>query len=528
MMAAGMSAGPMGEWRQLAATALLGTERAGGAAATVGGEPGVLLGKVVTDEAPQHLLNAAAVLGLYTTVGGPGRTPVGEPLPPAHTDDLPEASVRAGGLLTQVLFGEYRHLLDEWCSLAAACGVRAPDELLPALLEAGAAKGGAAGAGAIRPVLGARGAWLAAQNPEWCGLKASGDPAEIWRTGTTVERLAALAGLRRSDPAAARALIAQTWAEENPDDRAAIVECLAVGISQDDEPFLEDALDDKRKPVRLAAGELLARLPESRYRARMLERAQALLSFRWHKALLRERKLELTVRLPESVDKAMARDGVEARKRHGMGEKAAALAQILAGTSLAVLAQDAQADAAKLVAEGRDTEFAEALLRGWSLAAVRQRDAAWAAALLAASGAAPDAFDEDCAAELCASLEPSARESLIVELLGKKGQRLDAASVKGALRGAAHAWSLPFSRAVLAALRGYFATEGARYDHPLRKFVAERVSRHMAPQLAAESAEGWPNGQARWHKGDDDMVHTLAATLAFRQIMHEELRRETR
>ena len=97
-------------------------------------------------------------------------------------------------------------------------------------------------------------------------------------------------------------------------------------MSLDDETFLEAALDDRRKEVRGAAADLLARLPESALRRRALERALPLLKFKSNK--LRRKTIEVT--LPEACDKAMQRDGVEPKPGfRGVGEKAWWLQQML-------------------------------------------------------------------------------------------------------------------------------------------------------------------------------------------------------
>src|SRR5215207_2123584 len=50
-----------------------------------------------------------------------------------------------------------------------------------------------------------------------------------------------------------------------------------TGLSGDDEPFLERALDDKSKGVRTTAARLLSRLPTSAYATRAVARADTIL-----------------------------------------------------------------------------------------------------------------------------------------------------------------------------------------------------------------------------------------------------------
>ena len=83
------------------------------------------------------------------------------------------------------------------------------------------------------------------------------------------------AELRRTDPAPR----ASSWRAPGPpsprSDRARFLAALATGLTVDDDAFLEQALDDRRKEVREAALELLRRLPGSSLGRRMAERARA-------------------------------------------------------------------------------------------------------------------------------------------------------------------------------------------------------------------------------------------------------------
>jgi hypothetical protein len=99
-------------------------------------------------------------------------------------------------------------------------------------------------------VLGERGSWLAAQEPRWAW--AAPLPADdvgreqAWATGERAQRRRLFALLRREQPARARQLLEQGWSEEEPEDRAWLLDALGEGLSPEDEPLLERALDDRR------------------------------------------------------------------------------------------------------------------------------------------------------------------------------------------------------------------------------------------------------------------------------------------
>ena len=102
--------------------------------------------------------------------------------------------------------------------------------------------------------------WLAERNPRWAFVRGAGEDVDaVWADGGTDERRALLERVRRTDPARAREVLEATFADETWEDRVAFLDTLAVGLSDADEPLLERALDDRRKPVRDAAAHLLTR-----------------------------------------------------------------------------------------------------------------------------------------------------------------------------------------------------------------------------------------------------------------------------
>ena len=162
---------------------------------------------------------------------------------PAEDDERP---VAPGAGLRMMLEGDHPSLLPEWLALVAERGLRPPPELVPDLLDHAA--GDASLHAAVGAAAGPLGYWLAERAPRWAFVRgAAGDADAVWADGEQAERRALLERLRRSDPAAARALLERTFAEETWEDRAAFVATLAHGLSDADEPFLEAALDDRAR-----------------------------------------------------------------------------------------------------------------------------------------------------------------------------------------------------------------------------------------------------------------------------------------
>jgi hypothetical protein len=391
-------------WPALVKAALLGTERTGRPAPAGGGQVGVLLDVLAGEgerPAERVLLAAAAAVATARRAGRQPTRPVAEPPAPAPPVDLPEVGVEAAASLGALLAGTWRQLLPEWLEVCGATGRRVPSAWLPEVLDAATADR------TLRPpvvgALGQRGPWLAVQRPDWgwaVGAAAGevpADPAGAWAEGTAGERRGLLAAVRAVDPALGRSLVQSTWAADRADDRAAFVEILATGLSMDDEPFLEEgALTDRGRDVRRSGAAMLARLPTSRLAARMQARAGAHVD------------LGGPVRLPEELPAEWVADGVDRQPRRGTGERAWWLAQVVAAAPL-----DGWGPPAEAVAAAVDVEHGDAVLRGWSVAAVRQGRPDWAAALLAAPGGPPD----DTAASLLRVLAPDARASWLARAL---------------------------------------------------------------------------------------------------------------
>ena len=151
-------------------------------------------------------------------------------------------------------------------------GLRPPPELLPDLLDHASPQHH----GLVGEAAGPLGRWLAEREPRWAFVRGAVDDVDaVWASGGRQARRALLERLRRTDPAAARELLASTFADETWEDRAAFVDALEIGLSDADEPFLEAALDDSRAAVRDAAAARSPRCPRSRLAARMADAHEA-------------------------------------------------------------------------------------------------------------------------------------------------------------------------------------------------------------------------------------------------------------
>ncbi|MFF4273055.1 DUF5691 domain-containing protein [Streptomyces sp. NPDC001536] len=448
-------------WEELVTAALLGTERRT--------PPGATPGR----EAPVALLDAAATQTVRRRAGlrpAPAAARP-EPAPTETRPALPAAAARrlsmlladrpgAGGSGRRGTAPDLMELLPQWLATANARGFAAPPEVLPALLDA------ARGRTDLRPAAltfaGPRAVWLARLNPDWrFALRAApgGDPAlphpsdtdrvrQLWQEGLFAERVALLAAIRAHEPAAARELLATTWATERAEDRLMFLDSLRTGLGADDEPFLEQALADRSRNVRATAAELLSALPGSALAARMAVRATACV------ALDRTRETPtIAVEAPFECDASMERDGVVLKAPAGRGERSWWFGQLVEAAPLGTWAARLGGRTPReIVALPVADDWRSDLHAAWCRAAVRQRDAAWARALLGAPGApeagGPGAVSLAERAKLLGTLGSAERADWVAGFISAHGLS-EAFQLLG---GCAVPWAEPLGRAVVDAL----------------------------------------------------------------------------
>ena len=234
------------------------------------------------------------------------------------------------------------------------------------------------------------------------------DPAR-WEDGDAQERADHLARLRRTDPDAARALLADgAWLKARAPEREQILDALAIGLGPADEQILEERLDDRAEAVRGRAAELLSRLPSSA----LIARAEALAER--HVVVTRRALRAPAVELHgiEMTD-ALARDRYPA-KAHRTSASLARLEEVIAriptwrwpdlvGISAAELAR------ARTRCDGQKVELLVPLVR----AATTWRDGELAAALA-------DLNSSPAPAGLFGLLDEPRREALLHRLIAAK------------------------------------------------------------------------------------------------------------
>lgn len=517
-------------WDDLVGSALLGTERQ---------RPRGVVGDA--EEAAKGLLDAAAA-GVVRRRAGVRPGAAGERpgvAPPDRRPALPAAARRRLGMLLADRTGDgtrsrrgpapnLAELLPQWLGAARREGYAAPPELLPALLDAARARTDLR-ADALA-LAGPRGLWLARLNPDWrfalragrtgvAGGTTQPDPQEaqrLWEEGLFAERIALLTRLRLADPAYALALLGSTWRSERAEDRLMFLDSLRTGLAAADEPFLEDALSDRSRNVRSTAAELLSALSGSALAGRMATRARSCVSLGAD---------GISVEAPYECDPAMERDGVAAKPPSGRGERAWWLSQLVDAAPLSTWPERfGGRTPEQIVALPVLDDWQPDLHAAWCRAAVRQRDAAWARALLGPppAPAAPVTAVGD-PAKLLSILPADERAHWVAEFTAAHGLS-EAFQMLGVC---AVPWSPRLGRAVVDALD--LARDAGSYPWSFSGVMglAERcldpvAAEHVAQLSAAATAppDGSPNATTYW----SEAFQRLTGTLRLRAVMLAELR----
>ncbi|MFF7024462.1 DUF5691 domain-containing protein [Streptomyces klenkii] len=434
-------------WDSLVGSALLGTGRR---VPPVRARDGQDVAAALLDAAAVETVRrrAGAVAAVARARPEPAPEDVRPLLPPAARRRL--ALLLAGGGRRGAA-PDLTELLPQWLAAANRHGYQAPKALLPALLEAARARTDLRQEALALGGPGAR--WLAGLNPQWKyalrGPSVAGttDPA-VWEEGLFAERAAFLTATRRRDPAAARELLAGSWATERAEDRLMFLDVLREQLSAADEPFLEDTLSDRSRNVRATAAELLSALPGSALAARMADRARSCVSLDRTGAGEGPR---IAVEAPHECDKGMQRDGVVVKPPSRRGERSWWLSQIVEAAPLAAWRERfGGRGPAGIVALPVTDGWQPELHAAWCRAAIRQRDAEWARALLGPASEPPAAEGTSWRdpAKLLSALPADERAEWVAEFVSAHGLS-DAFRLLGVC---AVPWAEPLGRAIVDAL----------------------------------------------------------------------------
>ena len=345
-----------------------------------------LLGSV--QRSPEReLLLRAGMHAVYAAAGRKVEAGVEAPVP-APEETMPACSAKAAEILGRLLAGQRTEILREALDRLHQAGLRVPHVLLPTALDVQQT----ALRSAVAALLGERGLWLAAQNPDWGWAVATSNETDetTWEEGALGERISTLRRVRDRDPSVGLAWVEDVWKSEKADARVAMVEALETGLSSGDGGFLERALDDRSVRVCEAAAALLARISDSDYAGRAAARAEAILvryeppagglrgvaaglSRRGHAGML-------AVEPPEHPDAGWRRDLPGDVPERGVGDKSWRITRALSVVTPAHWEEHFGVTPSDLIVAARG-DWEMAVFEGWCRASVLHRESSWAVPL---------------------------------------------------------------------------------------------------------------------------------------------------
>lgn len=503
----------MQTWDDILATAVVGTEQRELKLVTGEDELGRLLGQISDVDREGSLLSAASVVVLYR---GAGIAPQADtqPLPEAcDEDEMIRGSLASGQHLELMLDGEFTEVLPEWLAAMKKAGKRVPEEHLPALLDYGRME--PSSRGLIVAVLGRRGAWLAAQNPDWL-YAVRREEKDLWETGSREERLLLLEHLRSVEPDRARDLLATTWPQESAKDRVAFLEKFVAGVSSSDESFLNEALHDRSVEVRRGARGLLAGLPNSEFSQRLKVLANVL-SFK--KPMIGKARVE--VALPEDPIAWLKANDIEIdspprNAAKSMGAKGWALKELISLIPITHWSEIWKKSPIEIIRAGEESEWRESIALGFVLATRRDRDPDWIEALIKFMSN-DEKFPQMI--ELAAYLPAARLEALILYSLASESVEVRDVYAFRLLWVHRSSWSDQLSRDVINSVKKRVNPgKGNNFDWQTKPAL-KQFARFVSPALYDELALGWPvesESFPHWSKG----VEAFQSLLAFRRDMH--------
>lgn len=431
-------------------------------------------------------LNDAAMLTAMRRAGYVGAPSGLSPVEGAETDTLPPFDAGAQDLKRCLDEGE--PLVQEWCRLAAARGWRVPEIRLAEVIDF--VRRHPQTRDAVRPVLGERGLWLAAQNPSWAKLfslapEIDADEARrIWDEGTVAERKAVLVALTRKDPALRRELIESSWKQEPAKNRVEFVEAFGEGIWPEDEPFLTRCLADRSMDVRFTAALCLSFVRENPVAVEIFEVAREFVKF----------GPPMQIGAPEMDDARLDRFGIASVKGPvKLDERLSRLTRLVSLVAPWRWESDGDRPASLTARFAVQDQRGHALRRGLLLAARFHQDAGWATALVESEN--PQTLDGDAPLHL---IPREAQERIARALWASGNPHAPYRFASLALTG--KPWSPEFTRWFMDQMKRELLAQQSRvYEGSLRP-AAYFMDLGAAQLPYLEPAPAWRNAYETWQR----------------------------
>jgi hypothetical protein len=290
-------------------------------------------------------------------------------------------------------------LLAEACDLLRDRGFVLAPALLPAALQISDKPMRAK----LRPILGARGRWLAQFDANWGwaadeSIDGAGAGSAItqhaleqqWNDGDASMRLAALKIARHQFSQLARRWLESAWPKEKVESRLDLLEAIADSIDAEDVPFLDSLGKDRSAQVRARASELLCRLPNTATAQQAILWAHDMLvAAAPQKSLISKLRhlagggasLAITAAVPAKYLDVWRALGIPETASGEIGNRAAWMIEILRRVNPRYWESRFQASPVDLVEAVRSDDFASDVLFAWTQATALFAARDWANAL---------------------------------------------------------------------------------------------------------------------------------------------------
>lgn len=505
----------MNLWQELVQLALMGADR--GRLSDAARAQLEALGVPPDASTEQQLLEGAAILHQLR------RAALELPLHPAAlpapiaADQTPACSSRSSHHLHLILRGDFRPALPEFVEHLLLAGRSLPSESLPPLFDQ--CLGDPALWQQISPAIGPIGHWLLTQNPAWAPLRTDVNP-EDWPTAEHDRRCRILRVLHRTDPEKAHALLVKTWDGESFRDKLDFLEAIGVSLHADDAGFLESALDDRRKEVRLTVAELLSRLPASPLVERMFQRAVRFLH--------RDSREKLMIQVPETLEKDWIRDGIQEKPPAGysVSPKTGWFLQLIARVPPARWADHWRCSPADCLHLFAQAGGAESLMTALTEAAARHPDSGWNEAWFQFWIDHPESATWQTAAAdaILQRLAPEAVDRIAGPRLERRaGLVVEHSPIERWLQVTPHPWSELLGRLLISGFQQWLGSAEALYSSSaFYRRLLELAAYRCPPTLLEEIRRGWPMQARSWPRWEE-AVEQFLNTLVFRREMRRAL-----
>lgn len=505
----------MNLWKEITKVALIGTER--GQLSPIVKVELEKYGIDTSAEPAEIVLKASALLSKMKRAGfQPTKNTNQLPLQ-APPETKPLCSPKSVQHLHTVLGSSYKEALSEFLNTLESVGKRLPEEVLPDILEIG--KKSPQEWDLLRQIIGERGEWLVRQNPEWQYILFDTN-LEHWETGTKQERLALLRHWRKIDPIQALTLLKSTWKVESISDKVDFLNILSINLSEDDEAFLEQSLDAKRKEERQVAVKLLSKIKNSELINRMFNRVQEHIS-------LQNNTIKIT--LPDQVTQEMQRDGINMNSQWMRGGvKASRLGQMLAMVPPSMMETHLSKTPQDILLMYWKSEWRELLFQATMEATALHNEEDWADAIFRFWMDNAQNYDISEYININPLLE-NISESLfnkiaLMGLTNTNGLLSENHPVIHLLKLSPHQWQTDLTKALIFNLQNWMRSANTFWAGWHYKGVLKKAAFYSNPNLISQYEMGWPKEERIWGTWERE-VDEFLSILRFRKMMIDELKK---